>query len=307
MIRFAGLSVTFFLLTFATIYYILLPSQSTDSIGLPSWLTQSSPPLAEPAQVTPSIIQPVAKPIIEIEIPKVEFGVDRLTKAPQSFETEANYVEPIGEYSTHKLRHGFATRTYHSYLGQGADTKSPRQTIVLLHEQGRTGASLVEMWKETADLHGLYLIAPNSIKNDKWSLPANSRDFFHALIDHAEDGVAIDRDQLYLFGHGSGGTLATQILAKQALPFRAIATHDGFESATVLGTVEQGLPKRIPISLYLGDDVPTSKIDTAKATAVEFAKAGHDVKLYVIPNHSGWYYSFGPELNKLIWADLSRK
>lgn len=307
MIRFAGLSVTFFLLTFATVYYILLSPQSADSIGLPSWLTQTSPPIAEPAQVTPSIIQPVAKPIIEIEIPKVDFDVDRLTKAPPSFETEANYVEPIDEYSTHQLRHGFATRTYHSYLGQGADRKNPRQTMVLLHEHGRTGASLIDMWKETADLHGLYLIAPDSIKNDKWSLLANSRDFFHALMDHAENDVAIDRDQLYLFGHGSGGTLATQILAKQTLPFRAIATHDGFESATVLGMVEQGLPKRIPISLYLGDDVPTSKIDIAKATAAEFSKAGHDVKLYVIPDHSGWYYSFGPELNKLIWTNLSQK
>ena len=307
MIRFTGLSATFFLLTFATVYYFLSPPEFAASIGLPSWRTAVSAPIVEPAKVVPSIIQPVAKPFVEAETPKVEFDVERITLTPQSSENLTSYVEPVGQYVTRELRHGFVNRTYHSYLGQGADKETPRQTIVLLHEHGRTGASLVDMWKETADLYGLYLIAPDSINSDAWSLLANSRDFYQALIGHAEDDITIDRDQLYLFAHGSGGTLATQILAKQTLPFRAIATHAGFETAEVLGMVEQGLPKRIPISLYLGDDDDASKINNAKATASEFTKAGHDVKLYVIPDHTHWYYNIGPELNKLIWADLSRK
>ena len=305
--RFASFSATFFFLTFATVYYFLLSPQFAERVGFPSWQTEVSAPPVEITKVTPSIIQPVAKPAIEIEIPKVEFDVERLTGTPQTSENDTSYAEPVGQYLTRELRHGFANRTYHTYLGQGVDSQTPRQTIVLLHEHGRTGASLVDMWKETADLYGLYLIAPDSIRNDKWSILANSRDFFQALIDHAEDGVAIDRDHLYLFGHASGSMLATQILAKQTLPFRAVATHAGFENANTLRMAEQGLPKRIPISFYLGDNDDASKIDIAKATAVEFTKTGHDVNLYVIPNHSHWYYSIGPELNKLIWADLSRK
>ena len=307
MIRFASLSAAFFMLTFAVVYYFLLTPQHVVPISLPSWGTTTPSPAVEPARTAPSILQPIAKPFIEPEIPKVEFNVERVTQTLQSSENYTSYVEPVGEYSNRQLRHGFVNRTYHTYLGQGAVSKSPRQTIILLHEQGRTGASLVDMWKETADLHGLYLIAPDSIKNDKWSRLANSRDFFHALIDHAEDEIVIDRDQLYLFGHGSGGTLATQILAKQTLPFRAIATHAGFENADALGMVEQGLPKRIPISLYLGDNDDATKIKIAKATAAEFTKAGHEVSLYVIPDHTHWYYGIGPDLNKLIWADLSRK
>ena len=320
MVRFASLSITFFVLVFATTYYVLLFLQTNEPFSLPTFQTQATNEVVEPStsKVDPAVktIEPIAEKPVEVAAediiePSVETNdsvlVEELSPAPQPSGNYSGYTEPVGEFKTHKFRQGFTKRTYHTYLGKNAAADTPHQTIVLLHGSGRTGVSLLDMWKETADLYNLYLIAPNSYHANGWSTFTSSRDFFLGLIDHAGEEALINKEEVYLFGHSAGGRLATKLAAKQSLPFRAIATHAGFESADALGKLELGLPKQIPISFYLGDDDHIFKVDAAEATANKFANAGHDVRLFVIPGHTHWYYSIGPDLNELIWADISQK
>ena len=319
MIRFASFSAAFFVLVFAITYYVLLFVQSGESLSFPSFLTQTPNEIAEtPAKIAEPAIKKVepaaentAESIIEPSAESVEANVsvpvEELTPSPQPSGNYSGYTEPVGKFKKHKFRQGFSKRTYHTYLGKEADASTPHQTVVLLHGSGRTGVSLLDMWKETADLYDLYLIAPDSYNRNGWSAFTSSRNFFTDLIDHAGEEALVNKEEVYLFGHSAGGRLATQLAAKQSLPFRAIATHAGFNDAASLGEVEKNFPKKVPISFYLGDQDHIFKVDAAQATANKFANAGHDVNLYVIPDHTHWYYSIGPDLNKLIWADISQK
>lgn len=312
MIRFASFSAAFFVLVFAATYYFLLVLQSGEPLSLPSFLTQALNEVVEPLveRVQPAdekTAEDTVEPHIESADASRPVLVEELTPSPQPSGNYSGYTEPVGKFKKYKFRQGFSGRIYHSYRGKNADASSPHQTVVLLHGSGRTGISMLDMWKETADLYDLYLIAPNSYHRNGWSSFNSSRDFFQGLIDHAGEEVLIDKEKVYLFGHSAGGRLATILAAQQSLPFRAIATHAGFNNADALDIVERGLPKQIPISFYLGDDDHIFKVDAANATANKFAKAGHDVSLYVIPGHTHWYYSIGPDLNKLIWADISQK
>ena len=323
MVRFASFSAAFFVLVFAITYYVLLVLQSDEPFSLPTFLTQTTNEVIEPSTskvereiktVEPAAEKPVETAtdnIIEPSIEIVETGgsvlIEELSPSPQPSGNYTGYTEPVGKFKKHKFRQGFTRRTYHTYLGENAAADTPHQTVVLLHGSGRTGVSLLDMWKETADQYDLYLIAPNSYHSNGWSSFTSPRDFFQGLIDHAGEEALINKEEVYLFGHSSGGRLATKLAAKQSLPFRAIATHAGFESADALGTIEVGLPTKVPISFYLGDDDHIFKVDAAEAAANKFANAGHDVRLFVIPDHTHWYYSIGPDLNKLIWADISQK
>ena len=322
MVRFASFSAAFFVLVFAITYYVLLVVQSGEPFSLPTFLTQATNEVIEPStpKVEPTVktVEPAAEKPVEtttdnIIEPSVEIietngsvEIEELSPSPQPSGNYTGYTEPVGKFKKHKFRQGFTKRTYHTYLGENAAADTPRQTVVLLHGSGRTGVSLLDMWKETADLYDLYLIAPNSYQSNGWSTFTSPRDFFQSLIDHAGEEALINKEEVYLFGHSAGGRLATKLAAKQSLPFRAIATHAGFESADDLGKLELGLPKQIPISFYLGDDDHIFKVDAAEGTANKFANAGHDVRLFVIPGHTHWYYSIGPNLNKLIWENISQ-
>ncbi|MEP3629135.1 MAG: dienelactone hydrolase family protein [Hyphomicrobiales bacterium] len=323
MLRFASFSAAFFVLVFAITYYVLLVLQSGEPFSLPTFQTQGTSEVVAPStqKIVPAVktaestakksVEAATENIIEPSVEIVESSgrvlVEELSPSPQPSGNYSGYTEPVGKFKKHKFRQGFTRRTYHTYLGKSATAHTPHQTVVLLHGSGRTGVSLLDMWKETADLYDLYLVAPDSYHSKGWSTITTQRDFFQGLIDHADEEARIDKEEVYLFGHSAGGRLATKLAAKQSLPFRAIATHAGFEGTGSLGEIELGLPKQIPISFYLGDDDHIFKVDAAEATANKFANAGHDISLFVIPGHTHWYYSIGPELNKLIWADISRK
>lgn len=50
------------------------------------------------------------------------------------------------------------SHSWYSYAPRGA---APWHVVVLLHGAGRDGQSMLEMWRPTADRHGLLLVAPN--------------------------------------------------------------------------------------------------------------------------------------------------
>lgn len=216
------------------------------------------------------------------------------------------YTAPVDEYPVHTLKYHFFTRQYHSYLGKGAQPGASHPTVVLLHGSNRTGASLIDMWKEAADQNNLLLLAPDSADKEGWNKWRDPLGFLNSIIDDADSHSNVDRDQIYLFGHSAGGRHATSLATNQSHPFRALATHGGFNDAKTL-SLSSAPGYKVPVSLYLGSKDQIFNVDVAKHTAKEFHAAGHNAELFVIDDHTHWYYGVGPELNKQIWANISQK
>lgn len=232
--------------------------------------------------------------------------VEHINRPALRLANAKEYTAPVDAYPVHTLSYHFFTRQYHSYLGKDARPGDKHPTIILLHDSERTGASLVDMWKETADENGLLLLAPDSADRKGWNKWRDPLGFLNSVIDDADDHSGVDRDQIYLFGHSAGGRHATSFATNQSLPFRALATHAGFNDAKTLG-LSSTSGYKVPVSLYLGSKDDIFNVDVAKHTAKEFHAAGHNAELFVIDDHNHWYYSIGPELNKQIWANISQK
>lgn len=213
------------------------------------------------------------------------------------------YEEPAGWFAEHSFRHRFLSRTFHTYDGDRSARDRQRPAIVLLHGSGRTGISMIDMWRRVADEHGLILIAPDSAMRSGWSPLADSAAFLARVIDQAEQTYPIDRDRLFLFGHSAGAIHATTLSKDNALGVRAVGAHAGFPGRVGRAAAE----RRIPIAFFLGEHDHLFSSDDARRVGQSLSANGHHVTLSILPNHSHWYYADGPMINDEAWRFFSRQ
>lgn len=257
------------------------------------WLTFQIPSAHE-AQSQPFTRVPASFNVTQIQVPGAESR-----QVPR-------YEESQGKYETRSIKHWMGARRYHVYVGRKADMSEPKPAVFLLHGSQRTGASMIDMWARVADQYGLVLIAPDSSSRKGWSGWFDPASFFENLIDDAATQYGLDRERLYLFGHSSGGVRATLLAQDGTLPFRAVATHAGFPSASKIDSGNGGRTPRPPICHFLGDKDHLFSVEAAKATSEALKDAGHDTLLMVVKNHTHWYYYVGPSINEKAWWFFER-
>ncbi len=212
------------------------------------------------------------------------------------------YEEPEGWFPTHNFRHRFLNRTYHAYDGNRSASDRERAAILLLHGSGRTGSSMIDMWRRVADEHNLILIAPDSAMRGGWSPLADSPSFLASVVEHAEANYPIDRNRLFLFGHSAGAVFGTNLARQNALGFRAVAAHAGYP-----GGLRRGSPENsVPINFFLGEHDHLFSLEGAREAGQSMAENGHTVTLTVLPNHSHWYYADGALINQQVWRFFER-
>lgn len=184
-----------------------------------------------------------------------------------------------------------ATRRAHLYLPGGA-SRTPRAAVTLLHGAGRSGLSMIPMWKETAERRNLLLVAPDS-RGRGWSAAEDAPQLLAAALNEARARTALDPARLFLFGHSSGGELALHYANRLGGVWRAAATHGASIDPR---SVEPARPAP-PLRMYLGVSDQYFRVSQAESAAAALAKAGHPTELVEIRGHDHWYYEIGPHLS----------
>ncbi len=190
-----------------------------------------------------------------------------------------------------------APRLWH---GLGAKIGVPRPTLILLHGSQRTGASMVDMWSDTARRHNLILIAPNSAAPEGWNHQADGAAFLDALLKEASKTYPIDMENIYIMGHSAGGIFAQQLANRQTGPWKAVVTHGAAMNTDDIRPAQTP----VPIFAFIGDQDHLFPLPNTTEVSQALSQAGHDVTLVQISNHDHWYYKIAPQIAADMWAYL---
>ena len=224
-------------------------------------------------------------------------GRYRVTERPDlrpPYPSSQDYEPVVRDISRHEIRVGGRPGNYEVYVGGLGDR--PRPAVILLHGANRTPASMIDMWDDTADRHGLVLVSLDAGMGG-WSLEPPETAFVLAALDDAAAAYQIDRGQVYLFGHSSGA-IAAQVVANRGTgPWTAVAVHAGYADPDLLR------PKREapPVRHYLGTSDGIFAPGQARIAGQRMAELGHDFELVLIPEHTHWFYLGGPAFAEDAW------
>lgn len=206
-----------------------------------------------------------------------------------------DYTPTVRDVTTLRIRDGLRMRRVGLYDGGQGDVARP--VIILFHGAGRDELSMIDMWDDVADAHGLLLVSLKSA-GARWDFEADERPLIAAALAQAEAMIPVDRDRMFLFGH-SNGSIYAQFMANRANgPWRAVATHAGTFPADGLRPRDNGPPVRH----YLGSSDRIFPTHDARVAAETFAEMGHRSEFLVIPEHSHWFYNAGPAIAADAWA-----
>lgn len=220
------------------------------------------------------------------------------TEAPK-IGPNPTYNEPsdIGETLTVEV--AGHQRQVHIYVPQG-DNES-RRAVLLLHGAQRSGRSMLDMWRATADRNRLILIAPDAL-GEGWSPDSDPPDLLVAALNATDARSPLARDGIAMFGHSSGGMLAQLYANRVQGPWHMVATHGAALPANAL---QNPSAQQVPVRLYTGalDHFYPPRLTVLTAEAL--AAAGHPVEMIGINGHSHWYYGIGPWLadDCLTWME----
>lgn len=187
-------------------------------------------------------------------------------------------------------------RNYYLWMPDGP-SNDPRPVIVLLHGAQRTGASMIDMWKDVADRHGVILVAPDAL-GQSWSPAADSPAFLGTVLQDAHGISPLDGRAVYLFGHSSGGILATLYANRVGQLWAGVGIHAGILDPKAVVAA----PDAPPIRHYLGTKDHLFPRSGAEASAKALSDAGHEMELVMIKGHTHWYYAIGPHLAEDLWT-----
>ena len=197
------------------------------------------------------------------------------------------------------VRH--VTRAGTVWWGWGPSTDAPRPTVILLHGAGRSGESMVDMWREVAEREGLVIVAPDLADVPGWGRAAVDP---RVLVDALQDAAGrhpVDPSRVALFGHSRGGIAAQIVANRVAGPWRAVAVHAGTAPAIVMQPIEDG----VPIRHFIGSHDRTFPYAEAVAAARGIAARGHPFDLVRMERRTHWLYDRGEEIAAEAWAWLA--
>lgn len=193
-------------------------------------------------------------------------------------------------------------RLYYVYIP--TQIKSTMPVLLALHGSSRTGASLMDSWRDTAESEGFIVIAPNGL-NNRWLLGDNNAAFFSSVIEEVLQANNIMASEIFMFGHSNGAKKAIALAAHNPDLFDGVVAHAG----TLPIEAKQGLQVNshsgFKLGLLLGGRDHLFSIASARQTLRWLASMGMDSHLFVLNGHSHWYYDDAPQINALAWWYLN--
>lgn len=217
------------------------------------------------------------------------------------------YVENERGMKKRFLRqHKTGDRSYYVYVPRHKGNRSePRPLIVLLHGAKRTGASMIDMWRDVAVQNDIILVAPNS-KGAAWHLKRDPLFLLDDIIAAMQERHNIDQRRIYLFGHSSGANLSLYHgFADRGKTFAAIALHAGALSRRFIDASDGfKKPGGAPIGIFIGEQDKSFPLPAVRKSAEVMNSLGYPTTLYVLKRHNHWYYTIGNYINLQAWKFL---
>jgi poly(3-hydroxybutyrate) depolymerase len=196
-------------------------------------------------------------------------------------------------------------RAYYLYVPSTLkpDTKAP--LIIMLHGSNRTGAPLVEKWKDYAKKEGLIIAGPDATDLRGWGYPQDGPDYLHDLVEELKARYPINPRRVYLFGHSAGGSFALQMALMESQYFAAIGVHAGALRADDMELIPLA-KRKIPISIQIGENDEYVPLKVVRDTGDALKKAGIPVDLIEIADHDHWYYDKASTFNRTAWEFMKK-
>jgi poly(3-hydroxybutyrate) depolymerase len=198
---------------------------------------------------------------------------------------------------------GGNARAYYLFVPEKLTKDQPAPLLLLLHGSGRTGASLVDKWKDLAKKEKIILVGPDSLNTQVWRTGVDGPDFLYNLITHLQTKYPIDARRLYLFGHSAGAGFALYMSLYESEYFAATAVHAG---ALEAGDLVQFAKRKIPIHLAVGTVDRLVPLASVRATREMLNDNGFKAELLEMQGHDHWYYDLAPKINATAWAFLKQ-
>lgn len=194
-------------------------------------------------------------------------------------------------------------RSYHVYV-PNKETNKEMPVLIALHGAGRTGLSMIDTWHKVAFENNFIVIAPNGIK-ENWNIASDEITFIHEAISHVHNHIKIDKESIYIFGHSNGGKQAIIQAVRNPKYFKKAAVH----AATL--PLKAGIGAKIPqnnlsIGIFLGDSDSIFSVSSARNTVSWLSSLRVESDLYILTEHSHWYYSDAYQINNTIWNYLQQ-
>jgi poly(3-hydroxybutyrate) depolymerase len=194
-------------------------------------------------------------------------------------------------------------RAYYLYVP--STVKGPAPLIVMLHGSNRTGATLVEKWKDYAKKENIIIAGPDATNLRGWGSPQDGPDFLRDLVEELKSKYAINPRRVYLFGHSAGASFSLHMGLMESEYFAAVAIHAGALTRQDYELIELA-KRKIPISMQIGDSDQLVPLEIVRATRDALKEAGFTVDLIEIAGHDHWYYDKASKFNQTAWEFLKK-
>jgi poly(3-hydroxybutyrate) depolymerase len=201
-----------------------------------------------------------------------------------------SYTAPVDTFAVHRFKFLGHTRRWHSYVPE--NIKQPTQAVILLHGSGRNGASMIDMWQEAAETHGLVLIAPDSREEAGWSSIKDGAWFLGNLLVEVATTLNVTPETWFLFGHSAGAVHALTLVEGDTPNFTAVALHAGGPAPDRI----KAALKPTPFRIYIGDNDPLFPVPYISHAATRLAEVGYPTELVTLQDHGHWFYDAGPKI-----------
>lgn len=208
------------------------------------------------------------------------------------------YTPKTGDLDIYRVFNNWALRSY--YVFYPRDIKPSMPVLIALHGAGRTGASMIDTWRLSAEKHSFIIIAPNGLFNN-WSIERDESDFISEILNDTLVRKNITSNNIYLFGHSNGGKQALVLASTHPQMFSAVAAHAGTLPLQLKKQETNHKNKDIRVALFLGDSDHIFSINSGRQTVHWMSSIGIDSNLYILKNHTHWYYSESFKINERIW------
>ena len=224
--------------------------------------------------------------------PLVEERLPSMGPRPQSYE----YYPPPDRFESYTAADGTTVRYYE---GRFAGTAPP--VVVLLHGSERDGRSMLDMWQDAADRHGLVLMAPDSRDPARWNLRREGGPWLEGLAQELRARLRIAPGPMHLYGHSAGAVAALGIAARDDGGWQSVAVHAG----TVPGRRIRPSPGALPILIQIGEEDHLFPLELVRESARGLSGAGHPVTLRIVAGHDHWFYAVGDKLAENAWTFMA--